>query len=153
MTFTYRANVNMQLMDPIGFINASTIRNPAEYFLQSSAQNLMEQALVITGKGRERKKKDTRQPMLSTQSDSTRYLTSFLPKLTATFAGEIETLARIMPVSKKRRFHVCRHFLHQHTAEIPKTMAPLPFTSSGGVTTFHAAATASITAIAAIKAR
>ncbi|KAL2541181.1 replication protein A 70 kDa DNA-binding subunit B-like [Abeliophyllum distichum] len=40
-----RAKVYIQLMDPTGYINATAIGNPAEYFLQSSAENLMKQTL------------------------------------------------------------------------------------------------------------
>ncbi|KAL2505189.1 Replication protein A 70 kDa DNA-binding subunit B [Abeliophyllum distichum] len=41
-----RAKVYMQLTDPTGYINATAIGNPAEYFLQSNAEILMKQTLI-----------------------------------------------------------------------------------------------------------
>ncbi|KAL2533885.1 Replication protein A 70 kDa DNA-binding subunit D [Abeliophyllum distichum] len=41
-----RAKVYMQLTDPTGYINATAIGNPAEYFLQSNAEILMNQTLI-----------------------------------------------------------------------------------------------------------
>ncbi|KAL2471009.1 Replication protein A 70 kDa DNA-binding subunit D [Abeliophyllum distichum] len=43
-----RAKVYMQLTDPTGYINATAIGNPAEYFLQSNAEILMNQTLIPT---------------------------------------------------------------------------------------------------------
>ncbi|KAL2527635.1 replication protein A 70 kDa DNA-binding subunit B-like [Abeliophyllum distichum] len=43
-----RAKVYMQLTDPTGYNNATAIGNPAEYFLQSNAEILMNQTLIPT---------------------------------------------------------------------------------------------------------
>ncbi|KAL2543226.1 Replication protein A 70 kDa DNA-binding subunit B [Abeliophyllum distichum] len=43
-----RAKVYMQLTDPTGYINATAIGNPAEYFLQSNAEILMNETLIPT---------------------------------------------------------------------------------------------------------
>ncbi|KAL2489074.1 Uncharacterized protein Fot_42366 [Forsythia ovata] len=42
-----RAKVYLHLMDSTGYINASAIRNPAEYFLQCNAKALMEQTTSL----------------------------------------------------------------------------------------------------------